>query len=65
MMTDPPRVPHSLPEPSRPQMFNPLLLNELCDTVEELTGRSSNRVRELHRCLAMSFYIRAGETESD
>lgn len=34
MMTDPPRVPHSLPEPSRPQMYNPLLLNELCDTVE-------------------------------
>lgn len=29
-MTDPPRVPHSLPEPRRPQMYNPFLLNEWC-----------------------------------
>lgn len=36
MMTDPPRAPPSLLEPSWPQMSSPLLKKEFCDIIEEL-----------------------------
>lgn len=39
MMTDPPRAPPSLPEPSWPQMSSPLLMKGFWDIIEELEKR--------------------------